>query len=371
MRILHLLATPRAEGTPNLVLDCLGLSGYEQEVFVLHGVPGDLTEDLRKTAAWYGEDALFEKRGWRKFLQITGRVREVCRSRQPDLVVCWIAGLGQWVAFGVRWAQGGKPALLIHSGNPPRRGSSADWLSRFVLLPCWLLGAKSVCCSNYVRDLYRSVPGLPDAMFATVHNCVRATEVCSRAQAARENSGRKRLLQGSPTGIMVATLEAHKDHATLLCALPTVLDRHPGFQMLLVGDGTLRAELETMAAQLNLGGAIRFLGTRRDVPELLAQSDLFIFSTTLQEGLGSVLLEALAVGLPVVASDCPACRETLEDGRFGTLVKLNDPAALAAGILQKLETRHLGETEAGSAYARSFTPKRMLHAYLELAGLDD
>lgn len=370
MKILHILATPRAEGTPNLVLDWLALPGYEQEVFVLHGKPADLTVDLRHRAAWYKEDDLFHGHGWRKFLRIVTSVREVCRDRRPELVVCWIAGLAQWISAGVRWAQGGKPALLIHSGNPPTRNVRGDCLSRFVLLPVWLLGAKCVCCSNYVRDLYRSVPGLPDALFASVYNCVRAEEVGSRVQAARAVAAQCLPLERSPVGIMVATLEAHKDHGTLLRALPTVVAKHPNFRMLLVGNGTLRSELETLTSRLKLGDSVKFLGTRRDVPELLAQSDLFIFSTTPQEGLGSVLLEALAAGLPIVASDCPACREVLADGRFGTLVMAGDPTALATGILQKLEARDFADAEASSAYANSFTAERMVHAYLELAGLN-
>ena len=72
---------------------------------------------------------------------------------------------------------------------------------------------------------------------------------------------------------------------------------------------------------------MEFLGSRRDVPALLGQSDVFVFSTTKEEGLGTVLIEALAAGLPVVASDVPACREALEGGKWGALV----PAADAAG----------------------------------------
>ena len=114
---------------------------------------------------------------------------------------------------------------------------------------------------------------------------------------------------------------------------------------------------------------MRFEGASREVPEWLGRSDLFIFSTTSQEGFGSVLLEALAAGLPIVATDCPACREVLFDGRYGDLVCAADPAALAKQILRTLAHLANHDPEPGFAYAAQFTPARMLEQYLRLADL--
>ena len=75
-----------------------------------------------------------------------------------------------------------------------------------------------------------------------------------------------------------------------------------------------------------------FWGPRSDVPELLGQMDVFAFSTTRDEGFGIALIEAMAAGLPVVASDVPACREVLDDGAAGILVPAGDPAPLAQAI---------------------------------------
>ncbi len=367
MRILHLLATPRAEGTPNLVLDWLEVSGHEQEVFVLHRTPADLTGELRRRAAWYGEDELFSGRGWRKFLRVVRRVRGVCAERRPDLVICWFLGFAQWTALGARWARGGRVALLAHSGNPPVRDRRNDWMSRIVLLPFWLLGGRVVCCSDYVRDLHRSLRGFPGLLFSTVYNCVRTAQIQARARLAREGMDHDAPEEGGPVAIMVATLEAHKDHVTLLRATALVLARRPDFRLQLVGQGSLRAELEGLAAQLGLGESVRFLGAGRDVPELLGRADLFVFSTTNQEGFGTVLLEAMAAGLPIVATDCPACRELLAGGRFGSLVPPQDPAALARAVLARLAARNDWQPTDAAGYAASFTPERMLNEYLALA----
>jgi glycosyltransferase involved in cell wall biosynthesis len=360
MRILQILATPRAEGTPNLVLDWLTVSGHQQEVFVMNRTPADLTQELRKRASWYGEAELFRGRGSRKFLRIAATVWRVCRKRQPDLVLCWPTGFANWICLGARLA--GVRLLLVYCGNPPCRGFRADWLTRYVMWPLAALRARCVCCSDYVRDAFCEVPFISRNLFAAVHNCARVKEVRSRAlqERARRPTG------APPTAIMVATLERHKDHRTLLEAAQRVVRRLNGFQLLLVGDGSLRAELEEIVSKLGIASAVSFLGTRRNVPELLGRADLFVFATTPAEGLGSVLIEALAAELSVLASDVPACRELLCDGKYGRLVRAADPMALADAIINHFEDKPL--TPAGTeAYLARFTPETMMDRYLELA----
>jgi len=167
---------------------------------------------------------------------------------------------------------------------------------------------------------------------------------------------------------MIATLERHKDHKTLLHAIPTVLSRIPNLQLLLAGDGTLRKELEKLANELELSAAVKFLGTRDDIPELLGNADLFVFSTTPREGLGSVLLEGLAAKLPIVASDVPACREILAGGRWGLLVPPADPQALANAIIRSLgEPLSADALNKAAKYASAFTPQQMMSDYLAIA----
>ncbi|MBE7157246.1 MAG: glycosyltransferase [Rhodospirillales bacterium] len=365
MKILHVLGTPRAEGTPNLVLDWLSLpaGGYTQEVFVLHGQPADLSAELRARAAWYGEGDLLRGRGLRKFARITASVRDVCRQRRPDLIICWFTGFACWIAFGVRLALGWRPKLIIHCGCPPDCGTRANWVSRAVLLPAGLLGARCACCSNYVRDSYRSIAGLPARKFETVYNCVRTETIATRATAAR----RQRAETGR-WGIMVAIFEAAKGHAVLLRAVPAVLAQAPDFRLRLVGGGSRLEEMKALAHQLGVEEAVEFLGSRRDVPECLGRSDLFIFPATIHEGLGSVTIEALAAGLPVVACDVPSCQEVLAGGRYGQLVAPDSASALAEGILNSL-ARPVSTPEDRLSRASYFNPSRMLNEYLQLVGL--
>lgn len=345
------------------MLDWLSTGACQQEVFAIEASPADLTERLRSSAHWYGEadDGLLK--GWREFPRITARIRQVCEERRPDLVICWPTGLSAWMTLGARLA--GVKQVLVHSGNPPTRGFKADWITRYVFWPLALMQAKVICCSEYVRNEYLVIPAIPKRMLHAVHNCSRVKVIQERVRLAQAQLAERKRYQA----VMVATLENHKDHETLLMALPRVLKVLPDFRIDLVGDGSLRRHLESRVQQLGLNDVVTFLGTRLDVPEILAQAELFVFSTTPQEGLGSVLLEALAAGLPIVASDVPACREILGQGKWGVLVPPADPEKLAYGIIQRWSAPMWSEdwqTQCDE-YLDGFSPHRMLERYLCIA----
>ncbi len=124
---------------------------------------------------------------------------------------------------------------------------------------------------------------------------------------------------------MVARLDPIKDHGTLLRAFAAA--QQPGWQLQLVGEGSERPRLEELALELGLDPTTLFIGRRADIPELLGQADLFAFSTTEAEGFGIALIEAMAAGLPIVASDVPACREVLLEGEAGELLPRGDVSA--------------------------------------------
>ncbi|HTQ31622.1 MAG TPA: glycosyltransferase family 4 protein, partial [Opitutaceae bacterium] len=93
-------------------------------------------------------------------------------------------------------------------------------------------------------------------------------------------------------------------------------------------------------------------------------SDVFVFSTTLEEGLGTVLLEALAAGLPIVATDVPACAEALDGGRWGALVPPADPAALAEALIARLQLPERNAPDECHSYLERFSPSQMITNYM-------
>ena len=143
-----------------------------------------------------------------------------------------------------------------------------------------------------------------------------------------------------PMAISVARLSATKDFPTLLRAVPLVLPHVPDFRLRIVGDGPERAKLETLIDELNLRPHVELLGERHDVPALLAESGFFV-SSSLNEGISLTLLEAMAVGLPVVTTAVGGNPEVVLDGHTGRLAPAGDPAALARAIVDLCAERDL------------------------------
>ena len=113
--------------------------------------------------------------------------------------------------------------------------------------------------------------------------------------------------------------------------------RDPDVQLLIVGrEGARTAALRRTIADRELEGSVRMLGVRQDVPDLLCASDVFVFPS-LYEGLGGAVLEAMALRVPIVATDVPALREVLEGDRCASLVPIADPSALARGVCAVLD----------------------------------
>jgi glycosyltransferase involved in cell wall biosynthesis len=130
--------------------------------------------------------------------------------------------------------------------------------------------------------------------------------------------------------LMVGRLTPPKRPDVAIRALGSVRTRIPEAELLVVGDGPLRPDAERLAADLGLGGAVRFLGHRDDVPELLAEAECALLASD-YEGCPLAVVEALAAGVPVVATDAGGIRELVRDGVTGAVAP-PDAEALAAAL---------------------------------------
>jgi glycosyltransferase involved in cell wall biosynthesis len=132
--------------------------------------------------------------------------------------------------------------------------------------------------------------------------------------------------------VTVANLRPEKGHDTLILAASRIVDERPDTEFLIVGDGPLRESLEQQVACRGLGSRVQFLGERNDVPALLASSDLFVLPSR-SEACPNSVLEAMAAGLPLVASRVGGVPELVESGAHGLLVDPDRPDELAAAML--------------------------------------
>jgi len=142
-------------------------------------------------------------------------------------------------------------------------------------------------------------------------------------------------LAGSKLLLAVGRLMPQKDFPTLLRALQIVRRRHDA-RLIILGEGEERRHLESLAKELGLDSCLSMPGIVKNPYAYMARADLFVLSSA-WEALPTVLIEALAVGMPVVATDC-VCgpREILQDGRYGALTPVGDAGALAEAVSAQL-----------------------------------
>jgi glycosyltransferase involved in cell wall biosynthesis len=170
---------------------------------------------------------------------------------------------------------------------------------------------------------------------------------------------------------IVARLAPVKDHACLIEAFALVHQRRPDAVLALVGDGPLRGALEAQVKSLGLASVVRFAGPASSMPPIYRDLDVFVLSST-AEGTSVSVLEAMATGLPVVATAVGGTPALLDGGSAGLLVPSGDPTALAGALVDLLDDparrRALGAAARLRA-ERLFSERAMVDRYLELYGL--
>ena len=182
------------------------------------------------------------------------------------------------------------------------------------------------------EDLCACVPGIREKT-QTIWNCIDAPKNISRAPV------RHPWFQGPgpPIVLSVARLDAGKDHQTLLRAFSEVRKRRPA-RLVVLGEGPLRASLESLARRLGIDDSVDFPGFRTNPYGYMARAQVFALASTF-EGLSLAIIEALASGTPVVSTDCPhGTAEILEGGKWGRLVQVGDWQSMAKAILAVIES---------------------------------
>ena len=170
-----------------------------------------------------------------------------------------------------------------------------------------------------------------------------------------------------PLVVQVAALVPHKDPLTFVGAMDVVRQRVPAVRALLVGEGPLRAEVEAEIGRLKLDGVVTLTGFRADADELLAAAHVATLSSA-EEGMGSVLLDAMTFEVPIAATRAGGIAEVVMHGETGLLSPARDPSALAANIVRLLTDPSLATSVTGKARERvkEFSVDRMVERTLEV-----
>lgn len=228
------------------------------------------------------------------------------------------------------WAR--TPILLVTVHNSIFAAEWPRWKKRVfaaaeAILARWT--SRIITVSEALRQEIIKCEKLRPAQLVTIYNGIEPDLFCLREnrEALRSHLG---LPVNQPVVITVARLASQKGIRYLVEAAALFPPEHRPF-FLVVGDGPLRGELVRQAATLGVNKHLFFTGSRNDLPQLLNAADLLVLPS-LTEGLGLVLLEAMAASLPVVATRVGGIPEVVVDGETGILVPPRDPAALAQAI---------------------------------------
>ena len=193
----------------------------------------------------------------------------------------------------------------------------------------WVDGMVAVS-DDVKKSILETMNGIPADKISVIPNSV---DVSRYGQKTNRQAFRKKLGFGETDHLMsmVATFKRQKGHIYLLEAAAELIPRFRDLHILLLGDGELRDEMQAMTQALNLEDNIHFLGTRSDVPEILAASDSFILPS-LWEGLPMALVEAMASGLPIIATDVSGTRQVMVPGETGFLIPPGDPQEIIQAV---------------------------------------
>jgi glycosyltransferase involved in cell wall biosynthesis len=337
LRILHLIATGQRRGAEVFASDLVAAlddPGLPQRVAVLRGEP--------PWAVPFGvpSSALGAHHGPPGLPLQTAAVRALrraLRSWPPDLIQ----------------AHGGEALKYVVAATGPRRppivyrriGSVAGWLSsgpkRAIYRQLVRRATRVVAVADSVRRETIDAFRLPPDRVVTIPNGVDL----DRLEPARGREVTRAELGVPPEATVVLSLGAlswEKDPLGHLAASAPLLRGRRNAMHLFAGDGPLRGELEAAAGREGLGSSVRLLGSRADVGDLLAASDLLLFASR-TEGMPASVIEAGVAGLPVVGVALTGVPEVVEHGVSGLLVRPGDPGGLRLALARALDDASLRE----------------------------
>lgn len=326
--ILHSLC---AEGTPVLMLDLARhwkRLGIEVTVVSLYPTPNDMQSEY-EIEGFQIQQLNLNPVGYLRYFHIAYASFKLAFFSGVKSFFSLPFGWHSFIAWGAKL--GGADRVIAYVGNYPPLSDLNGLKKLKVLISLGSIPTDYLaCCSNYVRQ---GVLEHYDTSMKKVIMIPNGTVVNIVADKALASKATRLPLDRYRIG-MVARLEGHKDHASLVSAMAILKQSGAqNIELVFIGDGTLRPDIESQISQLGLEDCVQILGMRRDIPALLGTLDLFVFSTTYQEGQGIALVEAMAAGIPVIASDVGACREVLGGGKYGQLVEPQNPHMLAQSIL--------------------------------------
>jgi sugar transferase (PEP-CTERM/EpsH1 system associated) len=339
VKVAHVITELNVGGAEQLLVntvECTNRERFEPLVVALYAGNTRLADRIRAqgvAVVCLGMTAKWRVDGlWRFF--------RLLRRERPAILHGWL--FHAIVVARIIGRIAGVPIVVSARHNVNIGGSARERVNRWTN---WL-DDRTIAVSESIRQVEVTRGRSSAERVVTILNGVPRMAFPPRAEARRRLRAEFDLPAQAVVLGTVARLHKQKGHAVLARAVQQLVERFPLVHCVWVGDGEEKGRLETLVGKLGISAHVRFAGSRSDVPDLLAGMDLFVLPSH-WEGMPVAILEAMAAGLPVVATAVGGTPEVVEDETTGLLPPPRDPVALAEAISRLLRdperARRMGE----------------------------
>jgi glycosyltransferase involved in cell wall biosynthesis len=352
LRVLHVIDSLIQAGAEALVKDMvprMRSAGVDVSVAVLKELNSPFERDLRE-----GNIPFLPTAGGGIYspAHVLSLKRHIAKF---DVIQTYLFPAQLFAPLAVMLAGSKVPLVLSEQTTHHRRKKM--WLHP---LERWMYGryAAVACASEAIAaSLTAWIPGI-DSKISVIDNGIDVQKFEQAIPASRTSAG---VNNGNCVLLYVASLQPRKDHINLLRAMAQVSDA----DLLLVGDGDLRPQLERLADSLGIADRVHFLGRRKDVAELLKMADIYVHPPAV-EGFGIAAVEAMAAARPILATNVPGLAQVVGDA--GILVPPGDPITLATELRNLINSPERRQQLSQSAVlrGRQFSIENTVGAYLDL-----
>ena len=351
MRIAHVVDSMEVGGAETLVLQMCRLQreqGHDPCVYAIAAL-GELGERMRE------EGFTVQPNVGRHLPDATRNFFRIFKESHPDAVHLHNPTPTVYAAMAARLA--GVPSIIStrHSLVARPRRLIVELKYAFAARFCdWIAGI----CDATTNNL-KSIHTVPARKITRVYN-----GAAPMARVAKEQWPPK----SGFTLVYVGRLAAVKNHALLLKAFRAALSNMPSLRLWMVGDGSERKMLESLAAELGISAQVTFWGQQLDVAPFFSAADAFIMSSK-SEGVPMSLLQAFSLGVPAIVTDVGGMAEVVRLAKAGFIVPPTDLTAMAEAILQMTASsaeRERFSKNAIEAFHSHFTLQAMVDAYMDL-----
>jgi glycosyltransferase involved in cell wall biosynthesis len=351
MKIAHVVDSMEVGGAETLVMQMCRLQreqGHDPCVYAVASL-GPLGEQMRAEGF-----SVLPNVGWH-MSDPSRSFFHVFKETHPDVVHLHNPTPTIYAAMAARMA--GVPSIVSTRHNlaaPPRR-LVVELKYSFATTFCdWIAGI----CDATTNNL-KSIHSIPSRKIVRVYNGTYPVSRVPHEQWPPKTGF---------TLVYVGRLEPVKNHVLLLNAVHAAIESMPGLRLWMVGDGSERKTLESLASKLGIASQIIFYGQQLDVAPFFSAADAFIMSSK-SEGLPISLLQAFSLGLPAIVTDVGGMAEVVRLARGGFTVSATDPAEMAAAILRLAANdteREQFSRNAKEAFQLRFTLQVMVNTYMDL-----